>query len=171
MITFNAPLHHLVRYLLGTTLITYGVIKIFQIQFALPPEMHGYRLADMDGVTLAWAFMGHSWWFSALLGFFELTAGVLLLFRRTVMLGALLAFPSLLAVVLVNNAYDFLPHMRVFTGILLLANTFLLIPGSGILTDFVRSTLVEAPFKLTEIIVNVSIIVGSVVLWIVFGLN
>ena len=61
----------------------YGMIKILQIQFILPSEVYDYELRKLDGVTMAWAFLGFSSWFSILLGLFELIPGFLLLFRRT----------------------------------------------------------------------------------------
>ena len=72
-----------------------------------------------DKVELTWAFLGFSTWFSILLGFLELVPGFLLLFKRTKFLGAILLFPSLLGVFLVNNAYNFMSHMIIFTGFLL----------------------------------------------------
>jgi hypothetical protein len=111
----------IVRYLLGMIMLAYGLIKVFQIQFILPADAYELQLKQLDGVTLTWAFLGFSSWFPILLGVFEIVPAILLLFARTKLLGAILLFPSLLTV-MINNAYGFLPHMRISTGVLLSMN-------------------------------------------------
>ena len=161
VISYNSIIYSLVRYILGVTMIVYGLIKIFQIQFSLPSEVYKYELEQLDGVTLAWAFLGFSSWFSFLLGVFELVPGFLLLFRRTKLLGAILLFPSLLAVFLINNAYNFLPHMRLLTGVLLLLNVLLLFSGYESFVKFIKDILSQPAGGLQETVFN-TLILGLV---------
>lgn len=114
------------RYVLGLIMIAYGSIKILEIQFVLPQSVYDVPLKDLDGVALAWAFLGFSSWFTVLLGIIEFIPATLLLFRRTKLVGALLLLPSTFSVFLINNAYKFLPHMRLFTATLLMMNLILL---------------------------------------------
>ena len=107
-------------------MISYGLIKILQLQFVLPEEVLNQTLGQLDGVTLTWAFLGYSSWLTVILGMAELIPGVLLLFNRTKLIGILLLFPVLTAVFLINQAYGFLFYMRVFTGGLLLLDIWLL---------------------------------------------
>ena len=158
----------LIRYILGMIMMAYGMIKILQIQFILPSEVYDYELRKLDGVTMAWAFLGFSSWFSILLGLFELIPGFLLLFRRTKLLGAILLFPSLLTVFLINNAYGFLPHMRMFTGVLLLMNLLLLYPSHKLLIRFFKETLYQSPVSFTEIVINF-LILGLVMVLIIYN--
>lgn len=116
----------ILRYVLGLIMIAYGLIKIFEIQFILPPYVYDIPIKDLDGVTLAWAFLGYSSWFTILLGIIEFIPGTLLLFRKTKLIGSLLLLPGTISIFLVNNAYDFLPYMRFFTGTLLIINLILL---------------------------------------------
>jgi len=44
VISDNSIIHLLARYILGVTMMAYGLIKIFQIQFALPSEIYNYEL-------------------------------------------------------------------------------------------------------------------------------
>ncbi|HEY5826286.1 MAG TPA: hypothetical protein VIT44_18075 [Cyclobacteriaceae bacterium] len=148
----------LTRYILGTVMIAYGAIKILHLQFKLPPEVYTYELRQLDGVTVAWAFLGFSPWLSILLGVFEFIPGVLLLFRKTQLLGVVLLFPSLLVVFLINIAYDFLFHMQVFTGILLLLDLFLFIPGYKIFKEFYNRLLNQSSVSLIEVAINIVII-------------
>jgi len=149
----------IVRYTLGVTMMAYGLIKIFHTQFVLPSEVYNYELRQLDGVTLTWAFLGFSSWFSFLLGVFEFVPGFILLFRRTQLLGAILLFPSLLAVFLVNNAYHFLPHMKFFTGCLLCMNILLLFSGYEPIIKFIKSILNQSSGSLRETIINFILLV------------
>lgn len=148
-------------------MMAYGLIKIFQIQFVLPPEVYNYELRQLVGVLMTWAFLGFSTWFSIVLGFFELIPGFLLLFRRTKLLGAFLLLPSLVAVVLINNAYHFLPYMRIFTGFLLLMNLVLLIPSHKLFIRFFNETLQRARVSSIEIAINI-LILGLVIFLILY---
>ncbi|MDQ3394452.1 MAG: hypothetical protein M3512_10130 [Bacteroidota bacterium] len=114
------------RYVLGLIMIAYGLIKILEIQFVLPQSVYDIPLKDLDGVTLVWAFLGFSSWFTVLLGIMEFIPATLVLFRRTKLIGTLLLLPSTFSIFLINNAYEFLPHMRFFTGILLIINLILI---------------------------------------------
>jgi len=166
----DSVVYLIIRYLLGMMMAAYGTIKILQIQFILPAEVYRYELQQLDGVLLTWAFLGFSPWFSILLGVFEVIPGILLLFRRTTLLGAILLLPSLLLIFLINNAYGFLPHMRAFTGGLLLLNLLLLLPGYRLFINFIKQILGQSSITFIEIIAN-SILVALMVLLIIYNLQ
>lgn len=152
-------------------MLAYGLVKILGMQFILPSSVYEYQLKELDGVTLAWAFLGFSPWFSVMLGFFELVPGVLLLFNRTKLLGAVLLFPIVLTVFLINNAYDFLPHMRVLTGVLLLMNLSLLLYDYKLFIRFSHEILRDqSTIKLIELIINF-ILIGSITFLIIYNLK
>lgn len=97
----------LLRYFLGFSLLTYGLTKIFQTQFVLLPfAAWQLPLERLGGDHLTWAFLGKTSWFQVLLGFFEFIPAILVLFRRTVLLGAILLLPMTLNVLLINHALD-----------------------------------------------------------------
>jgi hypothetical protein len=77
----------LIGYLLG-----YGFIKVFPSQFQ---EITASRLTmtvgDQSPMLLAWNFLGYSLTLMKINGFIEVLAGLLLLFRRTTTLGAILS--------------------------------------------------------------------------------
>ena len=159
----------MIRYVLGLVMLAYGVIKIVGIQFVLPSVVYEYQLKELDGITLTWAFLGFSSWFSILLGLFESVSALLLLFRSTKLIGAILLFPALLTVSLINNAYGFLLHMRVLTGVLLLMDVSLLWSHRKVFRrafqEIIQSQSVN---KSTEVIINF-ILVGLVVGFIVYN--
>jgi hypothetical protein len=161
--------HLTLRYLLGMIMLAYGLIKVFQIQFILPADAYELQLKQLDGVTLTWAFLGFSSWFRVLLGIFEIVPAILLLFARTKLLGAILLFPSLLTVFIINNAYGFLPYMRIFTGVLLSINLLLIIPHRKILLKiFKESVTPSSTVGFGETILNV-VIAGLIIFLILYN--
>lgn len=109
-------------YWVACNLAPYGIFKLIKSQF---PSPHLSRLiqpyGDSSPMGIVWTFMGLSApynWFS---GFVELLGPVLLLFRRTRLLGALVAIAALANVVAINFFYDvpvklYSAHMLVFAA-------------------------------------------------------
>lgn len=113
----------IVRYLLGCIMIGYGVTKILQTQFViLPFHVWQLPLEEVWGGSLAWAFLSYSSWFQVLLGFCELIPAVLLLFRRTTLMGALLLLPVTLSVMLINFALQLWPSTQILSSVLFVLN-------------------------------------------------
>ena len=97
----------LLRYFLGFSLLTYGLTKILQTQFVLLPfAAWELPLERVQGTHLTWAFLGKTSWFQVLLGFLEFIPAILVLFRRTALLGTILLLPMTLNVLLINHALD-----------------------------------------------------------------
>ena len=116
----------IVRYLLGLAILTYGISKLYNVQFQVSAWTYAHPLNQTSGSMLTWAFLGYEPWFQFVLGVFETIPGLLLLSRRTWRLGALLLFPVLLNVVLINFALDLWHDTKVIGSILLLLNLSLL---------------------------------------------
>ena len=80
------------RFFLAAYLFGYGFVKVFPSQFQ---EITASRLTqtvgDQSPMLLAWNFMGYSTVLMKLNGIAEVIAGILLLFRRTTTLGAILS--------------------------------------------------------------------------------
>ncbi len=97
----------LVRLVLGLMLITYGAAKVFPMQF---PPLSLYRLVqtfgDASPMGLLWTFMGASMTYTIFCGMTELLGGVLLFFRRTTTLGALVSIAVMTQVAVLNFSYD-----------------------------------------------------------------
>lgn len=96
----------IVRFYVGLMLISYGMVKIFKLQF---PHPYLYRLlqpyGDSSPMGLAWTFLGFSKGYNYFMGFAEVAAG-LLLFRRTTTFGALLTMMTAANVMAINYFYD-----------------------------------------------------------------
>ncbi|MFN3968379.1 DoxX family protein [Flavobacterium sp.] len=123
------------RYYVGLFLILYGIIKFFNGQFQ---PTHITRLEQTYGESspmgLLWTFMGHSKAYTFFGGFIEFVAGVLLLFRRTTIVGALMAFGVMLNVAAMNYCYDV--PVKLFSSHLVLLSIFIVSPYLGSLYRF-----------------------------------
>ncbi len=130
----HAALRLYVRYLLGFVMFNYGMIKVIQTQF-LP--IGSWRLeeqyGDLSPMGLLWTFMGHSAPYNVFTGGAEALGGLLLLFRRTTTLGALLTVAVLSHVVLINFSYDVI--VKIYSSNLLLLGLVLLAPDLSRLAD------------------------------------
>lgn len=151
------------RYVLGLGMFPYGLTKIFRTQFVLTgfTWAQSQSIENMPGTTLAWAFLGHSAWFQILLGFLELIPALLLLFRRTTLLGATLMLPVTLNVWLINHALDLWMGTRLISGILLVLNILVLIfEWSKIRTIFLLMIGKGMRFRFTtpEVAINLILI-------------
>lgn len=123
-----------VRYYLAFTLFLFALEKFFKMQF---PDLGYYTLTepvgDMSPMGLAWAFFGYSYSYNVFIGLAE-SAALLLLFRRTMMFGAILTLGTLANVIVVNYSYDV--HAKMYPTALFVMTLFLLLPGVNRLIKF-----------------------------------
>ncbi|MEM6631943.1 MAG: hypothetical protein AAF694_19860 [Bacteroidota bacterium] len=121
----------ILAYYLAYMMLVYGIIKLFYLQFR-PPNME--RLFQTFGqaspMRLLWTFMGFSKSYTVFAGASETVAGLLLLFRRTRVLGGWVAFGVMLNVFVLNMSYDV--PVKLFSFQLMLMGLFI-----G-MTDFQR---------------------------------
>lgn len=109
-------------------MLTYAITKILRTQFVLLPFALWQRpLETLSGKNIAWAFLGYSPWFQILLGVLEFIPSILLLFRRTALLGAILLLPMTLSVFSINQALDLWETTKQISLILLALNCLVLI--------------------------------------------
>jgi uncharacterized membrane protein YphA (DoxX/SURF4 family) len=132
----------IVRYSLAMTMIFYGIGKFTQF----PSPSHGWLvqpLGDSSPMRLLWAFMGASPAYTYFTGGVELLGGLLLVFRRTTLLGALVCLAATTQVVLLNYCYDV--PVKILSSHLLLMTVFLLLPHLRRLADLFLFNRVVTP--------------------------
>ncbi len=96
-----------VRYTIAMYALSYGIIKIFALQMYFPSiSQLATPLGDYLPMRLSWLFIGYSTPYQVFSGVMEATAGLLLLNRKTVTLGLLMATGVFTNVVLLNLSYD-----------------------------------------------------------------
>ena len=113
----------IIRYYLAFTMLLFALYKFFKVQF---PDLGYYTLTakvgDLSPMHLAWAFFGYSYEYNVFMGLAECGA-LLLLFRRTTTLGALLTMGALINVIAVNYSYDV--HAKLYPTTLFIMALFL----------------------------------------------
>ncbi len=116
----------LVRFYLAFTLVMYGAIKVIKLQF---PDPSLFRLLQPFGqaspMGLAWTFLGFSKGYNVFMGIIEVSA-ILLLFRRTVIIGAFLSLAATVHVMAMNYFFD-VPVKQLSTALVVMC-LFILAP-------------------------------------------
>lgn len=114
-------LHLAARYYLATVLLGYGLSKVFPRQFVSPSFARlETPFGDGSPMNLLWNFMGASTPYVVFSGVVEVLPALLLFFRRTALLGALLAAGVMVNVVMLNMCYD-VPVKILSTHLLVIA--------------------------------------------------
>jgi len=113
------------RYYLAATMLSYGLVKVFPLQFGTITTYRLYeRLGEMSPMGLLWTFMAYSKGYQLFGGLMEVIAGLLLIFRRTTTLGALLSAGVMLNVFMMNLFFDV--PVKIFSFWLMLIGIYLL---------------------------------------------
>ena len=116
-----------VRFVLATAMIFYGASKVVPAQMAAPwPGKLLQPIGDASPMGLVWTFMGASFAYMAFTGAGEMLGGLLLAFRRTTLLGALVCIGVMSNVVMINFSYDV--PVKLYSSHLLLMAVFLAVP-------------------------------------------
>lgn len=114
-----------IRYYVAITMVLYGSIKIIKLQFPAPgPGRLIQPLGSMSPMGLAWTYMGYSTGFNIFTGMAELTCGLLLFFRKTTTLGAVLGLVVAGNIMAVNYCFDV--PVKLLSTFLVLMSLFLL---------------------------------------------
>lgn len=125
-----------IRYYLALQLFTYGFSKVFKWQFYLPePNTLFTTLGQTPKDLLYWSTMGSSKAYTMFNGIVEVIAALLLLFRKTVLIGALLVFGIMINVVAINFSFDI--SVKLYSLFLLLLSCILIAPFAKQLYRFI----------------------------------
>lgn len=136
-----------VRYVVAVTMLGYGLYKVFPLQFGTPRLdrlMEPYGESSPMGIL--WTFMAASVPYTFFGGFMEALGGVLLFWRRTTTLGALIAIAVMSNVVMLNFCYDV--PVKLYSAHILLMAAFLVLPDAQRLFDVLVLNRPTAPIEL-----------------------
>lgn len=124
-----------IRLTLGVAMIGYGLVKVFPLQMS-PPSLAVLNepLGNTSPMTMLWTLIGMNPVYEMICGAAEVTAGVLILFRRTALLGELLTAFLTSNIVLYNFCYDV--PVKIYAAHLLLMSIALLVPDMQGLFNF-----------------------------------
>lgn len=140
----------IISYYLSLQMLKYGFNKVFKWQFYLPePNTLFTRVGDAPPDLLYWSTMGLSRSYTLFSGFVEVIPALLLLFRRTRILGAFVLSGVMLNVVWVNFSYDI--SVKIYSCFLLLLSLTVAAPAFRLLYRFfVRQKMPDAPVTVSS---------------------
>ncbi len=117
------------RYVLAFTMLGYGLAKVGSVtnQFPEPQvEQLMKTYGESSPMNLVWTFMGASRAYTMFAGLGEVAGALLLIWRRTTILGAMVSFGVMLNVMMLNFCYDV--PVKQYSAHLLVMALYLLLP-------------------------------------------
>jgi hypothetical protein len=115
----------IIRYWLAVSISMYGFAKILKTQFEQSVSTNDSLIQSLSGFDLTWNYFGHSYALTVIIGLFQIVGSMLLLFRRTTLLGTVVLFPVMFNILLINwfyhiEAYAFLNSILYTLGLVYL---------------------------------------------------
>jgi hypothetical protein len=129
----------IIRYSIAFNVSSFGWAKLLEVQFRVPESISSQPMNQQSGEWLTWYYFGYSHSFTSILALAQIVGSTLLLFRKTVLLGAVLLFALMSNITLINIFY------RMNFGALLISILVTIGITYLILLDYKR--LVEFFFK------------------------
>lgn len=134
------------RYVLAMAMLTYGLIKVTMVGNQFPYASAGMlerTFADASPMGLIWTMMGASRAYTVFAGLGELTGALLLIWRRTALLGALVTTGVMANVVMLNFCYDI--PVKLYSSHLLMMAVLIAVPETGrLIAMFFQHTAIPA---------------------------
>jgi hypothetical protein len=98
-------IHTIIRFTIAFNLMSFGWKKIFGLQFIVPNEIANKPINQLSGEWLTWYYFGYSLVFGYIIAGIQIIGSYLLLFRRTMLLAAIIIFAFMLNLTLINIFY------------------------------------------------------------------
>jgi hypothetical protein len=87
----------------------YAFAKILKTQFQPPNYVLETPIGELNGFWLTWTYFGFSETFAYILGYTQIAGCILLLFRKTRLLGAFVLIPVMVNICLIDHFYEISP--------------------------------------------------------------
>lgn len=135
------------RYYAAFTMLTYGFVKVYKLQFPSPSLGRLIQpYGNSSPMGLAWTFMGYSKGYNYFTGCAEVLSGVLLLFRRTSVAGAVLTLIVMGNVMAMNYCFDI--PVKLLSSMVVIMALFLLAKDSHRILNFFFLNKATEPGKI-----------------------
>ena len=95
----------ILRYTVALLVLNYGFAKLNGSQFTILDSELDKPMGQVSGFWLTWYYFGYSKFYGNLIAIAQIVGGVLLLFRRTTLLGSCLLLPIIANIILVDVFY------------------------------------------------------------------
>ncbi|MES2139515.1 MAG: hypothetical protein V4511_07385 [Bacteroidota bacterium] len=117
----------LISYYLSMQLFEYGFNKLFKYQFYLPePNTLFTPIGGLSPDILYWSTMGASYSYTVFMGLLEIIPAILLLFKRTRLLAAIIAMGIMINVTMINFGFDI--SVKIYSCFLLFLSIVIVSP-------------------------------------------
>jgi hypothetical protein len=137
-------IYGIIRYSVAFNLARFGWAKAFGLQFNVPESIASQPINQLSGEWLTWFYFGHSPTFGLIVATIQIGGGLLLLFRRTLLLGSVILFSFMLNLTLINIFYQMNLGGLLQSILLTIGILFLMLLDFNKLVDFflkAKSTL------------------------------
>ena len=149
-----------------------GWQKLFHLQFYTPLGILDQPFSSFSGEALTWAYFGHSYAFTCVVGLLQIAGSYLLLFKRTSLFGCFILFPVLLNIVCIDFFYGLEAGELGHAIILLIGILYLLLQNYNRLAEFffkAKNNLVAVHFKNRFIANMIRLLVVLIPLLLIFS--
>jgi hypothetical protein len=103
---FRTWLYVAARYIVSFLIIGYGFAKLNGAQFNVLDSALDKPMGQVDAFWLVWYFFGYSHAYSTIIALTQVLGGVLLMFRRTTLLGACVLMPVIANILMVDIFFN-----------------------------------------------------------------
>ncbi|WP_435353972.1 hypothetical protein [Emticicia sp. SJ17W-69] len=95
-----------IRFIIAFNLMSFGWKKVFGLQFVVPNNIASQPMNQQSGEWLTWYYFGYSLTFGLITAAIQIVGSYLLLFRKTMLLAAIILFSFMLNLTLINIFYQ-----------------------------------------------------------------
>lgn len=129
-------LYNIIRYTLAFTISFFGWGKLLELQFRVPESISSQPMNQQSGQWLTWYYFGYSYSFNLVLALFQIVGATLLLFRKTVLFGAVILFAFMSNTTLINIFYQMNFGALLFSIITTIGITYIILLDYKSLVEF-----------------------------------
>ncbi|SDH36794.1 hypothetical protein [Chitinophaga filiformis] len=126
----------LIRYGVAFDLASFGWEKICHLQLVMPISKVDLPYSSFSPSDLFWNFYSHSYLFACIIAGLQITGAMLLLFRRTRLVGVFVLIPLLANILLMDIFYEIGQSVVVHASIMLLGTLYFLFIEFNRLKEF-----------------------------------
>lgn len=95
-----------IRCCIAFNMASFGWKKFYGLQFIVPSEISNLPMNQQTGEWLTWFYFGYSHQYGIVIALIQIIGACLLLFKRTMLIGAVLLFSFLLNLTMINIFYQ-----------------------------------------------------------------
>ncbi len=95
-----------IRYCIAFNLASFGWKKLFGLQFVVPTSIAEKPMNQQSGEWLTWYYFGHSFTYGFIVAAIQICGSFMLMFRKTLLLGAIILFSLMFNLTLINIFYQ-----------------------------------------------------------------